>query len=130
MMKKLLHLILFLSLSNSLFGQSQTEMNQVACDSANKADKELNQVFQKILKDYKEDTVFIKNIKAAQLQWIKLRDADLKAIYTPGEFYGSVEPMCRCFILESKTKERIKFLKTWTEGTVEGDACTGTRKNN
>ena len=85
MMKKLLHLILFLCLSNSLFGQSQTEMNQAACDSVNKADKELNQVFQKILKDYKEDTAFIKNIKAAQLQWIKLRDADLKAIYTPGE---------------------------------------------
>jgi uncharacterized protein YecT (DUF1311 family) len=112
----------------SLIGQTQTEMNVYSCDSFKSADRELNLVYQKILKDYKQDTAFIKNLKSAQSLWIKLRDADLKAIYTPGEFYGSVKPMCACTILTEFTKERTKFLKTWTDGIEEGDACRGTRK--
>jgi hypothetical protein len=36
--------------------------------------------------------------------------------------------MCQCSILESITKDRIKFLKIWTEGIEEGEVCIGTRK--
>jgi len=128
MKKSLSFLCLILLFSLRSFCQTQTEMNVSTCDSYITADKKLNEIYQNILKEYKQDTAFIKNLKSAQLIWIKLRDADLKAIFTPGEFYGSVKSMCVCEILTEFTNERIKFLKTWTEGIEEGEACRGTRK--
>ena len=107
-------LAVLLFISTAAFGQTQTEMNLSACDSYKSVDKQLNETYKKILIEYKEDTTFIKNLKTAQNIWIKLRDADLKAIFTPGELYGTVQPMCACGILEEVTKERLKFLKTWT----------------
>jgi uncharacterized protein YecT (DUF1311 family) len=38
-------------------------MNEDAAKNYQKADKELNDVYQKILKEYKKDTAFIKNLK-------------------------------------------------------------------
>ena len=58
------------------FGQSQGEMNGDAAKNYQKADKELNSVYQKILKEYSEDTLFIKNFKNAQRIWVQFRDAE------------------------------------------------------
>lgn len=55
-----------LTISNQTFGQTQLEMNQEEQSKYLKADKELNLVYNKILKDYKSDTEFIKNFKNAQ----------------------------------------------------------------
>ncbi|MDQ3277037.1 MAG: DUF1311 domain-containing protein [Bacteroidota bacterium] len=53
-----------LLLSNfCVFGQTQADMNKAAMDEQTKADKQLNTVYQKILKDYKADTAFINNLK-------------------------------------------------------------------
>jgi uncharacterized protein YecT (DUF1311 family) len=41
-------------------------MNEDAAKNYQKADKELNDVYQKILKEYKKDTAFIKNLKNAR----------------------------------------------------------------
>jgi uncharacterized protein YecT (DUF1311 family) len=128
-MKKLsllLATLLFLALTS--FGQTQGEMNSTASISYANADKELNLVYQSILKEYSKDTVFIKNLKIAQNIWIKSRDADLNAIFTPDGWYGSMEPLCKSVILERLTKDRIAFLKTWTEGIDHRDGCKGTRK--
>jgi uncharacterized protein YecT (DUF1311 family) len=119
---------IFIFLTVSSFTQTQGEMNSTASKSYTSADKELNLVYQSILKDYNKDTLFIKNLKIAQNQWIKLRDADINAIFLPNGWYGSIEPLCRYGILETMTKDRIKFLKTWSEGINEGDGCSGTRK--
>jgi len=90
-MKKLpLLLATFLFLTITSFGQTQGEMNSTASISYANADKELNLVYQTILKEYSKDSVFIKNLKIAQNIWIKSRDADLNAVFTPDGWYGSM----------------------------------------
>ena len=128
-MKKLsLFLTTLFFLGINALSQTQGEMNSNASISYANADKELNLVYQSILKDYSKDTVFIKNIRIAQNLWIKSRDADLNAIFTPNGWYGSIESLCIYTILENLTKTRIAFLKTWTEGMDHQEGCKGTRK--
>ena len=70
-------------------------MNESAHKDFLKADKELNHVYQQILKDYKDDAVFIKSLKASQRIWIQSRDAELKMMYPNREpgYYGSNTPL-------------------------------------
>jgi hypothetical protein len=42
--------------------------------------------------------------------------------------YGSVHPMCWSLYKEELTRERLNVLKTWLDGTEEGDVCSGTVK--
>ena len=113
----------------STFAQSQTAMNMDAGSGYQKADKELNMVYQKILKEYAAQPLFVKKLKVAQRLWIQLRDAELAAKYPKGGSYGSVEPMCESLYLESLTRERTKFLKIWLTGIPEGDVCSGSVKS-
>jgi uncharacterized protein YecT (DUF1311 family) len=128
-MKKLLLLLLGLT-SVIVFGQTQTEMNKESMNSFEKADRELNEVYKKILTEYKSDTIFIKNLKSSQRIWITFRDAELKMKYPEKEpgWYGSMHPMCVSEYLEELTKERTKTLKAWLEGIEEGDGCGGSIK--
>jgi uncharacterized protein YecT (DUF1311 family) len=122
-------LVLFIS-TNFSFAQTQLEMNTEAGNSFLKADKELNSTYNKILKEYKSDTVFIKNLKTAQNIWIKFRDAEMEMKYPlrePG-YYGSIQPVCRYTYLEELTKKRTKELKIWLTGIEEGDCCSGSVK--
>ncbi|MCX6239497.1 MAG: DUF1311 domain-containing protein [Bacteroidia bacterium] len=128
MKSQVLFSIILVSLTITSFAQTQGEMNFTAAKTFQAADKELNQVFQTVLKEHSNDTIFISKIKTAQNLWIKLRDANLDAIFIPGRRYGSVEPLCRYGYLEEFTKERIEFLKTWIDGIDKREACKGTRK--
>jgi uncharacterized protein YecT (DUF1311 family) len=112
------------------FGQTGVEMNQQANVSFQKADKELNALYQKIVLKYKDDPVFIASLKAAQRLWIQFRDAELKMKYPPREqgHYGSVYPMCYSACKEELTRQRIKTLQQWLEGVEEGDVCAGSVK--
>ncbi|CAM3914306.1 lysozyme inhibitor LprI family protein [Mucilaginibacter galii] len=128
-MKILLTALLFLfMLSAGGYAQSQGQMNADAYAGYTKADKQLNTVYQMILRQYAKDTKFIKNLKAAQRLWIQLRDADVAAKFPQEGSYGSVEPMCRAGYLEVYTLNRTKFLKVWLEGIPEGDVCNGSVK--
>ena len=121
-----------LSLLSSFFclAQTQTEMNEQAYANYQKADKELNITYQKILKEYKTDTAFIKNLKATQRIWVQFRDAEAKALYPDREpgYYGSIQPLCKYTYLTEFTAERTKRLKTWLDGVEEGDMCSGSVK--
>jgi uncharacterized protein YecT (DUF1311 family) len=111
--------------------QTQSEMNITANQKYIKADKELNQVYSQILKDYKYDPVFISKLKTAQNLWIKFRDAEMNAIFPEMDKqsnYGSVFPMCWNIHLTRLTNERIKTLKIWQIGIEEGDVCSGSIK--
>ncbi len=122
-------LICILTFSIS-FGQTQTDMNQDEFATYKKAEKEINTVYQKILKEYSSDTEFIKNLKTAQRLWIQFRDAEVKAKYpnrTQG-YYGSVYPMCVSIYMTQLTNDRIKALRVWLTGIEEGDACSGSVK--
>jgi len=114
------------------FAQTQTEMNKDAADSYKKADLELNEVYKKIMIEYKSDTLFIKNLKTSQRIWITFRDAELKMEYPDRVhgYYGSIHPVCVAMYLEQLTNERIKTLKIWLDGISEGDACNGSEKIN
>ena len=127
-------LIALLTLSNIFcFAQTQSEMNEAACQEAKKADVELNDTYQRILKDYKQDALFIKKLKTAQRAWVVFRDAHLESLY-PKENkrveYGSVYPTCHCNEIAALTKRRTEELKRWVQGIEEGDVCAGSIKTN
>jgi len=101
-------------------------------DSYKKTDKKLNEVYQAILKAYKSDTEFIKNLRVSQRIWITFRDAEVKVKFPDREdgYYGSIHPLCVSLYLEDLTKDRISTLNLWLKGSEEGDACSGSIKTN
>jgi uncharacterized protein YecT (DUF1311 family) len=115
--------------SSSAGAQTQMQLNKEACDEYKKADVEMNDVYRRINRDYRDNPGFIAALKKAQLAWIRYRDAHLESIF-PGDpsQYGSINPMCRCTNLAEITKERTKVLKRWVEGIEEGDVCAGSVK--
>jgi len=124
-----LSIALLISFSSSqIYAQSQTAMNLKAGSSYQTADKELNVVYQNILKQYAKKQAFIKKLKTAQRLWVQLRDAELAARYPEKGSYGSAGPMCESIYLEKLTRERIKFLQVWLTGIPEGDVCNGSVK--
>ncbi len=124
-------IILFLTFNLNCFSQSQSEMNKNANIEYIKADVELNDVYQKILTEYKSDSIFITKLKKAQTIWISYRDAELEMKF-PAENkqleYGSVYPMCVSVFLKKLTEERTEKLKDWINGIVEGETCSGSIK--
>jgi uncharacterized protein YecT (DUF1311 family) len=110
---------------------TQFELNQCAGSDLDATDKELNKVYQQILKKYADDPVFIAKFKAAQRAWLQFRDAELAAVY-PHEsepaYYGSVLPMCHAGEKARITFLRVKELKRWAEGIDEGEVCAGSVK--
>ena len=128
-MKNVISIIMgvFLLVSIS-YSQSQLEMNQNASSAYKASDKKLNEVYQKILKLYSKNDLFIKNLKTAQRIWLQYRDAQIEMKYPKrGEgYYGSILPMCKANYLEELTNIRVKQLEEWLNKPAEGDACGGT----
>lgn len=114
------------------FSQTQAELNTMQYDSYKKTDKKLNEVYQAILKEYKSDTEFIKNLRASQRIWITFRDAEVKVKFPDREdgYYGSIHPLCVSLYLEDLTQDRISTLNLWLKGSEEGDGCSGSIKTN
>jgi len=129
-MKKYLIILFITIFQNISFAQTQLEMNEDAYNNYLKTDKELNITYQKIIKQYKDDKEFTKNLKISQKIWIQFRDAEMKMKFPDREdgFYGSIHPMCWSNYLEKLTTIRIKQLKIWLTGIEEGDACSGSVK--
>jgi uncharacterized protein YecT (DUF1311 family) len=114
------------------FSQTQAELNTMQYDSYKKTDKKLNEVYQAILKEYKSDTEFIKNLRASQRIWITFRDAEVKVKFPDREdgYYGSIHPLCVSLYLQDLTQDRISTLNLWLKGSEEGDGCSGSIKTN
>ena len=129
-MKQLIVCIIFCMINTLCLGQTQQEMNQQALKNYQKADKDLNMMYQKILQLYKNEIPFVTNLKIAQKIWVQFRDAEMKARYPESEtgYYGSIFPLCWNNYLQELTEERIRKLKTWLTGVKEGDACAGSLK--
>ncbi len=109
-------------------GESQSEMNEQACEKFKKADSKLNAVYTQVLEKHKDDAAFLSKFKKAQRAWLAFRDAHLEAIYPAKDKneYGSVFGMCNCMELTALTDERTDDLSRWLN-TEEGDVCAGTR---
>ncbi|MGC4040172.1 MAG: DUF1311 domain-containing protein [Flavobacterium sp.] len=125
-------LVAFFFITSLSFGQTQAKMNEAVSGNYEKADKELNIVYNKILKMYKSDTEFIKNLKNSQKIWVKFRDAEMKVKYPERKegYYGSIQPLCWSNYMAELTKKRTRDLRIWLNGVEEGDSCAGSVKVN
>ena len=94
-------------------------------------DQTLNSNYQRILRAYADDPVFIEKLKAAQRAWLKFRDAELEALFPHADKlgnYGSVYEQARRFWAGVLTEERSRQLVRWLEGVEEGDVFAGSIK--
>ena len=131
MMRNLIPLLSIVLFSFKGISQTQAEMNTDLQESYNSSDEELNAVYQAIIREYKNDTIFLKALRFSQRNWIKFRDSELKMKYPERKirgYYGSVYPLCEASYLDELTKSRIKTLKVWLDGIEEGDVCSGSVK--
>lgn len=97
----------------SIQAQTQGEMNADAEKAYNKADKELNAVYKKLmskLSDSEKSTV-----KTQQRNWIKIKESDCKKEADEYEG-GSMAPMILYNCLEEKTIQRTKELRAMLRG--------------
>ena len=129
-MKRLSITAMLVFLFSICFAQSQADMNRGAGDDFKQADKALNEVYKKILLEYKGQTDFLKSLKTSQQLWIKFRDAEMLVKYPKSKQadYGSVFPMCWSSYKAELTRQRTKTLQVWLDGIEEGDTCSGSVK--
>lgn len=97
--------------------QTQSEMNQCFSADYKKADKELNNTYQKALKLTSGEQRNL--LQSAQKKWISYRDADCK-FQTYKSSGGSVNPMNTAICLQTKTEQRTKELESMLK-CPEGD---------
>ena len=127
----LLLLIIILFSATLAHGQNESKTEKQAIAEYNQSEKELNRIFNLILKTYAKDTVFIKKLKESQRLWALSRDADIELVFPyhkadPNE-YGSMLNACKAWELKDITDERIDYLNQWVEG-IDGSGCEGSRK--
>ena len=107
---------------------TQRDLNQCASSHLQAVDDELNRVYQAILSKYTDDRELLEKLRNAQRAWLTFRDAELAAKLPRGDkqyHYRSVYPMCANLFLIQRTRERVKQLREWLDGTEEGDVCAG-----
>ena len=90
-------------------GQSQQEMNTEAAENFKKADKELNEVYAKVLANLDDEAK--ENLKKAQRAWVAWRDAEADFRADAEARGGSMWPLVLEGIRSRLTKERVKGLK-------------------
>ncbi|WP_445713582.1 lysozyme inhibitor LprI family protein [Flavobacterium sp.] len=107
MCKKLTTLFLIL-ISSVAFSQTNAEMKEQSSNRLAKFDKELNIVYQKIMKN--TSGIKKENIRKAQIAWLKYRDLHCECESKEHEG-GSLESLIYIECLATMTKERVKELK-------------------
>jgi len=111
-MRLLLFIILFVTGSTlSSLAQSQNEMTQQAWAEFEKADKQLNEVYQKVLKSM-EDDIAKQKLIAVQKAWIKYRDAQAE-LDADSERGGSLANQILAESETTMTKARTAELKKY-----------------
>ena len=131
-MKSIL-LPLTLLLSSSLFANeiqckedgNQAEMNQCAYEEFQKADKELNKVYNELRAKNKKDKLYLKHLKTSQKLWLKFLDAELNAIYSCEDknkriCFGSMYPLMFNSSKAELTQDRTKQLKRYLKNSPTG----------
>lgn len=93
---------------NISFSQTNAEMKEQSSKRLTKFDKELNIVYQKIMKN--NSGIKKENIRKAQIAWLKFRD--LHCLCESKEHEGgSMESLIYIECLAIMTEERVKQLK-------------------
>ena len=124
-MKKIIFLFVQLLIWTISYGQTQNEMNEDANNHYLKTEKQINKVYQEIIKKYSSDTLFITKLKVAQRLWIKFRDAELDMKFPNRSYSGSLFTMCYMDYKTDLTEARINKLKQWLKSNTDEEACSG-----
>jgi len=106
---------------------NQKDMNLVASNEYKRADDILNEKYQKILKLYNKNPIFINKIKIAQRTWIKFRNAHIESIFPKlgiGNPYGSSYGMCYFIFMSESTWKRVIELDFFLKDNVD-EICNG-----
>lgn len=123
-MKAIFFLLLSLAIFYKIsFCQTQSQLTRISSEADKKAEKRLNSIYQKILKLYSDDTLFVENLKISQQAWLQYRNAEIKAMYPdyPPGYYGSMLSMCVTSYSKKLTENRIHELEKWLMGSEQGD---------
>ncbi|MBP6091047.1 MAG: DUF1311 domain-containing protein [Crocinitomicaceae bacterium] len=109
---------------------SQAEINTQQLNKLDLSLIKLDSVYNAVLREYKEQTIFIKNFKKSQLIWEQYLEAQLLARFPEDEEYrgGSSFGMCYSLYKQQLINERITALKDWLIGFPEGEMCGGSVK--
>ncbi len=94
-------------------------------------DRTLNDNYRRILKLYADDPVFLGKLKAAQRACLKLRDAELEALFPhdgkAGAKSADIESARRVW-MGRLAEERATQLARWIQGAKEDDPARGSIK--
>lgn len=101
-------IIITIFISSLSFSQTNAEMKEQSSNRLTKFDKELNIVYQKIMKN--SSGIKKENIRKAQIAWLKYRDLHCECESKEHEG-GSLESLIYIECLATMTKERVKQLK-------------------
>jgi uncharacterized protein YecT (DUF1311 family) len=96
--------------------KAQPEMNDCANQEFGAADKEMNDVYAKVMASMKGDADGIASFKKAQRAWVAFRDAEVAALYPGGPDAGSLTPMCGSLEMAHLTRQRTAELKRILKG--------------
>ncbi len=92
-----------------LVAQSQQEMTAEAAAAFTKADKELNEVYAKVLANLDDEAK--ERLKKSQRAWVAFRDAEAAFRADAEARGGSMWPLIHEGVRSRLTKERVKGLK-------------------
>lgn len=100
------------------YGQTQFDMDMDSYHDFQKADKQLNTVYQQLIKRYSDsdDVITRRKIVAAERAWVAYRDAEANMEASAEGEGGSIYPMLVNEFATSITEERIKTLKQVAKG--------------
>lgn len=99
--------------------QTQRELEKCAAADYEVADRELNEVYAKVLAG--AGPAEVSAIRKAQRAWIAFRDAEVQTLYSdPGK--GSVTSMCAGILKTQLTRQRTEELKRRLQRR-EGEVC-------
>ncbi len=110
---------------NQCTGTHQADLNACAKAQLNHSNKQLLQIYQEIIKNYRHNPLLLNRLKESQKAWSHYRDAQLRLLYPQPSDYATVFPLCSAQYLTKLTQERITVLKQWLLGKPEGDVCAG-----
>jgi len=111
--------LLAVAISSSVYAKCERneygvyEENTCAYEAQEKADKQLNVVYRDLMSVQDEEGK--KKLKAAQMAWIKYRDAELTFVYSVES--GSIGQLVAANQHERITRERTKILSDWLKNT-------------
>jgi uncharacterized protein YecT (DUF1311 family) len=107
---------------------AQSEINACASEEAKHAQAEMERVLAAIVSKRAGEKSFVRKLNAAQVAWLKYRDAELEARFPsdhPAANYGSVFPTCWRLEYARLFQLRTRALREWITGGAPQDLCNG-----